>query len=98
MTQQSPGSPELPGAAELSHVAGPDVPVADVLAAVQGWIDGNVPAPWRAAGEAGGPAAVRGVRTPAEYRAWYPAYGRSGLVASGWEVRYGGLGWPRSGS
>jgi alkylation response protein AidB-like acyl-CoA dehydrogenase len=87
MTEQS--SPEL------SHVAGLDVPVADVLAAVQGWIDANVPAAWRAAGEAGGPAAVRRVRTPDEYRAWYPAYGRSGLVAPGWEVRYGGLAWPR---
>jgi len=89
MTEQSADTPEL------SHVAGPDVPVADVLAAVQGWIDGNLPAAWRAAGEAGGPAAVRRVRTPAEYRAWYPAYGRSGLVAAGWEVRYGGLAWPR---
>jgi alkylation response protein AidB-like acyl-CoA dehydrogenase len=42
-----------------------------------------VPAAWRTAAEADGPAGVRRVRTAAEYRAWYPVYGRSGLVAAG---------------
>ena len=79
----------------LAHVAGPDTAPEDALAAVQSWIAGNVPAEWRQAAEGGGPAAVRQVRTAEEYREWYPVYGRSGLVAAGWEVRYGGLGWSR---
>ncbi len=79
----------------LAHVAGPDTAPADAVTAVVTWIAENVPASWREAAEAGGPAAVRQVRTPAEYRAWYPVYGRSGLVAAGWEVRHGGLAWPR---
>jgi alkylation response protein AidB-like acyl-CoA dehydrogenase len=95
MTQQPDAEASTPSAPELSHVAGPDIPVADVLAAVQGWIDDNVPAVWREAAESGGPAAVRRVRTAQEYRDWYPVYGRSGLVAPGWEVRHGGLAWPR---
>src|SRR5580693_8608666 len=80
---------------DLAHVAGPGTGADDALEAVRAWIAGAVPAAWREAAEAGGPAAVRRVRTAAEYRAWYPVYGRSGLVAAGWEVRYGGLGWTR---
>jgi alkylation response protein AidB-like acyl-CoA dehydrogenase len=63
----------------------------EAYAAVQ--LDG--PVAWREAGERGGPAQVRKVRWSAQYREWYPVYGRSGLVAAGWEVRYGGLAWPR---
>jgi len=79
----------------LAHVAGTGTASEDALAAVRAWIAKNVPAAWREAAEADGPAGVRRVRTAAEYRAWYPVYGRSGLVAAGWEVRYGGLAWPR---
>ena len=49
------------------------------------------PAAWVEAGRRGGPAAVRKVRTRAEYEAWYPAFGRSGLVAATWPRAYGGL-------
>ena len=81
--------------AGLGPAAGPSTGPEDALAAVRAWLAANVPATWRAAAEDGGPAAVRRVRTAAEYRAWYPAYGRSGLVAPAWEVRYGGLAWRR---
>lgn len=79
----------------LAHAGGPDATVDEALAAVRAWLAENVPAAWREAGERGGPAAVRTVRRSADYREWYPVYGRSGLVAAGWEVRYGGLGWRR---
>ncbi len=67
----------------------------EVREAVAGWIVREVPAAWREAGERGGPSAVRTVRTPDEYRAWYPAFARSGLVVPQWPVEYGGLDWPR---
>jgi alkylation response protein AidB-like acyl-CoA dehydrogenase len=34
---------------------------------------------------------VRAVRTRADYEAWYPVFGRSGLVVPTWPVDYGGL-------
>ena len=71
---------------------GPSTPAAQVLAAVQDWLHEVVPRPWRRAAEEGGPPAVRAARTRAEYEAWYPAFGRSGLVVPMWEPRYGGLG------
>jgi alkylation response protein AidB-like acyl-CoA dehydrogenase len=89
------GRASVPPAPELAHVAGPQTAVNDALAAVGEWITRHVPLAWREAAEEGGPAAVRRVRTAAEYRAWYPVYGRSGLVAAGWDVRFGGLAWPR---
>jgi alkylation response protein AidB-like acyl-CoA dehydrogenase len=54
------------------------------------WVEANVPAAWREAAEAGRP--VRLVRTRAEYEAWYPVFGCSGLVAPTWPAEYGGLG------
>ena len=45
----------------------PDAAVEDVVEAVREWIDSAVPAPWVQAGRAGGPAAVREVRTRADY-------------------------------
>ncbi|MGW1029041.1 acyl-CoA dehydrogenase family protein [Streptomyces sp. NPDC002577] len=57
------------------------------------WVTAHVPAAWREAAERGGPAEVRTVRTPEEYRAWYPVFGASGLVAPTWPVEYGGRGW-----
>jgi len=79
----------------LARVAGPNVTADAALDAVRAWVTANVPAAWQEAAERGGPAEVRKVRRSAEYRAWYPVYGASGLVAAGWEVRYGGLAWPR---
>jgi alkylation response protein AidB-like acyl-CoA dehydrogenase len=60
-------------------------------AAVRGWVRANVPAAWREAGERGGAAAIREVRSRREYEDWYPTFGRSGLVVPTWPVAYGGL-------
>jgi alkylation response protein AidB-like acyl-CoA dehydrogenase len=68
-----------------------DAGVDEVVEAVRGWIASAVPATWVDAGRRGGPAAVREVRTRAEYEAWYPIFGRSGLVAATWPRAYGGL-------
>ncbi len=69
----------------------PDAGADEVVEAVRDWIATVVPAAWVEAGRRGGPAAVREVRTRAEYEAWYPAFGRSGLVAATWPRAYGGL-------
>ena len=69
-----------------------DATVDDVATAVRQWVEAAVPATWVAAGRRGGPAAVREVRSRAEYEAWYPVFGRSGLVAASWPREYGGLG------
>ena len=69
----------------------PDAGVDEVVEAVRGWIASSVPPAWVEAGRRGGPAAVREVRTRAEYEAWYPTFGRSGLVAATWPRAYGGL-------
>ena len=68
----------------------------EVAGAVRDWVAAEVPRAWRAAAERGGPSLVRTVRTPDEYRDWYPAFARSGLVVPQWPAEYGGLGWPRS--
>ena len=39
----------------------------------------------------GGAAAIRAVRTRAEYEEWYPVFAASGLVVPTWPVAYGGL-------
>ncbi|HEX2381059.1 MAG TPA: acyl-CoA dehydrogenase family protein [Acidimicrobiales bacterium] len=70
----------------------PNTPVSDVLACVRAWVDEHVPAPWREAADRGGAAAIRKVRSRREYEAWYPVFGRSGLVVPAWPVEYGGLG------
>jgi alkylation response protein AidB-like acyl-CoA dehydrogenase len=67
----------------------------DVVHAVRRWIVVEIPADWRAAAERGGPSAVRSVRTPEEYRAWYATFARSGLVVPQWPAAYGGLDWAR---
>ena len=64
---------------------------AEAVDAVRAWIDTNVPRPWLEAGRAGGAAAVRGVRSRAEYEAWYPIFATSGLVVPTWPVAYAGL-------
>ena len=68
-----------------------DASIDDVVASVRAWIASAIPAAWVEAGRRGGPAAVREVRTRAEYEAWYPVFGRSGLVAATWPRAYGGL-------
>jgi alkylation response protein AidB-like acyl-CoA dehydrogenase len=88
----------VPIAAPVDHGAsGPlglpeDAPADEVVASVRAWIESAVPAAWVAAGRRGGPAAVREVRSRAEYEAWYPVFGWSGLVAASWPRAYGGLG------
>jgi alkylation response protein AidB-like acyl-CoA dehydrogenase len=63
------------------------------LAAVE-WVRHALPARWVEAADRGGASAVRVVRTPQEYRDWYPRFAASGLVVATWPVEYGGLGWP----
>jgi alkylation response protein AidB-like acyl-CoA dehydrogenase len=58
---------------------------------VREWVEANVPRAWIDAGRRGGAAAVREVRTRAEYEDWYPVFAKSGLVVPTWPVEYGGL-------
>lgn len=69
----------------------PDTSVADAVDTVRQWIATEVPAAWRSAASEG-PAALRAVRTAADYRDWYPAFADSGLVAPTWLPEHGGLG------
>ncbi len=69
----------------------PDTSAADAVETVRQWIDAEVPAVWRSAAFQG-PAALRAVRTAADYRDWYPAFADSGLVAPTWLPEHGGLG------
>jgi alkylation response protein AidB-like acyl-CoA dehydrogenase len=64
----------------------------DVAVLVRTWVTTHVPDAWRGAAERGGAAAIRDVRSRDEYEAWYPVFGRSGLIAPSWPVEYGGLG------
>ena len=75
---------------------GPDTPEADAVAATRAWVDEHVPVTWREAADRGGAAAIREVRSRADYEAWYPTFGASGLVAGTWPVAYGGLDLSRS--
>jgi alkylation response protein AidB-like acyl-CoA dehydrogenase len=68
-----------------------DTSAADAVDAVRQWIATDVPAEWRSAA-AEGPAALRAVRTAADYRDWYPTFADSGLVAPTWLPEHGGLG------
>jgi alkylation response protein AidB-like acyl-CoA dehydrogenase len=74
---------------------GPGTPVEVAVERTRAWVDEHVPAAWREAAERGGAAAIREVRSRADYEAWYPEFGASGLVASTWPVAYGGLDLPR---
>jgi alkylation response protein AidB-like acyl-CoA dehydrogenase len=62
--------------------------IADV---VREWVEAHVPPAWRDAAQRGGRAAIREVRTRADYEAWYPVFAESGLVVGTWPVAYGGL-------
>jgi alkylation response protein AidB-like acyl-CoA dehydrogenase len=55
------------------------------------WVDEHVPAAWQEAAAEGGAAAIRLVRTRADYESWYPTLAAAGLVAPTWPVEYGGL-------
>ncbi|HEY5171905.1 MAG TPA: acyl-CoA dehydrogenase family protein [Acidimicrobiia bacterium] len=70
---------------------GRDTPAEACAGEVRAWIEANVPRAWVDAGRRGGAAAVREVRTRAEYEAWYPVFAASGLVVPTWPVAYGGL-------
>ena len=49
-----------------------DTAEADVIAAVRTWVDEHVPPAWRDAGERGGPAAIRAVRSARRLRGVVP--------------------------
>ncbi|WP_046315576.1 acyl-CoA dehydrogenase family protein [Mycobacterium sp. UM_Kg1] len=63
----------------------------EAVATVEQWIQAEVPEHWRAAA-ADGHRALRAVRTPEDYRRWYPAFASTGLVAPTWLPEHGGLG------
>ncbi|MCU1352163.1 MAG: acyl-CoA dehydrogenase protein [Acidimicrobiales bacterium] len=63
----------------------------DAADATRAWIAAHVPSAWREAAHAGGPAAIRAVRTRRDYEDWYPVFGCSGLVVPTWPIEYGGL-------
>lgn len=69
----------------------PDTSAVDAVDAVRQWIAVEVPAAWRSAADEG-PAALRAVRTAADYRDWYPTFADSGLVEPTWLPEHGGLG------
>jgi alkylation response protein AidB-like acyl-CoA dehydrogenase len=61
-----------------------------IRSAVSAWVDEHVPASWRQAA-AQGRAAIRAVRSPSDYEAWYLTFASSGLAVATWPVIYGGL-------
>jgi alkylation response protein AidB-like acyl-CoA dehydrogenase len=63
----------------------------EIRAQVTRWVATQVPRAWRDAAEHGGRAAIRAVRTRADYEAWYPQFAAAGLAAATWPVAYGGL-------
>jgi alkylation response protein AidB-like acyl-CoA dehydrogenase len=63
----------------------------EITEVVSAWVDEHVPSAWRKAAAEGGRAAIRQVRTRADYEAWYPTFAASGLVVATWPVAYGGL-------
>ncbi len=67
-------------------------PVDECVARTEAWVEEHVPAAWRDAAARGGNSAIREVRSRADYEAWYPVFGASGLVMPTWAPEYGGLG------
>ena len=63
----------------------------EATARTESWVQEHVPPAWREAAAAGGAAAIREVRSRADYEAWYPTFATAGLVAATWPVEYGGL-------
>ncbi len=69
---------------------GPDDSDAEIETAVRAWVEEHVPAAWRDAAPRGR-AAIRAVRSRADYEAWYHQLAASGLVVATWPIAYGGL-------
>ncbi len=67
-------------------------PVEECVARTEAWVEEHVPVAWREAAARGGNSAIREVRSRADYEAWYPVFGASGLVMPTWAREYGGLG------
>ena len=67
-------------------------PVEQCVARTGAWVEDHVPVEWRDAAARGGNSAIREVRSRADYEAWYPGFGASGLVMPTWAPEYGGLG------
>jgi alkylation response protein AidB-like acyl-CoA dehydrogenase len=63
----------------------------EVRRVVEAWVAEHVPTAWREAATRGGRAAIRDVRSRAEYEAWYPTLADSGLAVATWPVEYCGL-------
>ncbi|TVT06277.1 acyl-CoA dehydrogenase [Amycolatopsis bartoniae] len=80
-----PPDPELTAAAQ-------DGDEARLLDAVRDWVERHVPGEWLRAARDGDLNRLHEIRTPEQYREWYPVLGRSGLVVPSWPVEYGGLG------
>ena len=78
-------------AADVGVAITPAMAAGEAAAVTRQWVHEHVPAAWREAGERGGAAAIREVRSRRQYEQWYPTFGRSGLVVPTWPVAYGGL-------
>src|SRR5918996_878551 len=81
--------PEVRGPMTLP--IGRDTSIGEAVEVVRGWVAEAVPAAWRDAAAQRGHAAIRRVRSFADYEAWYPTFAESGLVVPTWPVAYGGL-------
>ncbi len=92
VTSESAPSESAPVDAAGRLNLAPDTTPEQTRDAVRAWVGANVPVSWRDAAAAGGPAAIRKVRSRADYEKWYPVFGASGLVAARWAPEYGGLG------
>ncbi|HET6949973.1 MAG TPA: acyl-CoA dehydrogenase family protein [Acidimicrobiales bacterium] len=86
-----PSEPCCGDEAHAPGFLGRDADAGEAAALTRAWVERHVPEAWRAAARAGGAAAIRAVRRRADYEAWYPTFGRSGLVVPTWPVAYGGL-------
>ncbi|MCU1486244.1 MAG: putative acyl-CoA dehydrogenase FadE17 [Actinomycetia bacterium] len=62
----------------------------EIRAAVEAWVEANVPPAWRDAAP-GGRGAIRKVRPIKDYEAWYPTFAESGLAVATWPREYLGL-------
>jgi len=99
VTSTSPAAPTGSVPTEAAASTGPFGPIAidagtpidEAVAVVEAWVAEHVPQAWQDAAARGGASAIREVRSRAEYEAWYPVFGWSGLVAPTWPVAYGGL-------
>jgi alkylation response protein AidB-like acyl-CoA dehydrogenase len=65
--------------------------VDEAVAAVERWVEAEVPKKWRAAAAAGA-GALRSARNQDDYQSWYPTFADAGLVVPTWAPEHGGLG------